>query len=72
MAGRVFSVLLLPTSECNVACDYCFEHKEPPDTLTIDLGSGGGVFAPGAGRATGASPTGKGKRVAGRADRALL
>jgi len=18
-----------PTSECNVACDYCFEHKEP-------------------------------------------
>jgi uncharacterized protein len=29
MAGRVFSVILLPTSECNVACDYCFEHKEP-------------------------------------------
>ena len=29
MSGRVFSVILLPTSECNVACDYCFEHKEP-------------------------------------------
>jgi uncharacterized protein len=27
--GRVFSVILLPTSECNVACEYCFEHKEP-------------------------------------------
>lgn len=29
MSGRVFSVILLPTSGCNVACDYCFEHKEP-------------------------------------------
>ena len=29
MSGRVFSVILLPTAECNVACDYCFEHKEP-------------------------------------------
>jgi uncharacterized protein len=29
VSGRVFSVILLPTSECNVACDYCFEHKEP-------------------------------------------
>src|SRR5271166_3676629 len=29
MNSRVFSVILLPTSECNVACDYCFEHKEP-------------------------------------------
>jgi uncharacterized protein len=29
MNQRVFSVILLPTSECNVACDYCFEHKEP-------------------------------------------
>jgi uncharacterized protein len=29
MGGRVFSVILLPTSECNVACEYCFEHKEP-------------------------------------------
>src|SRR6201986_4876304 len=28
MNGRVFSVILLPTSECNVACDYCFENKE--------------------------------------------
>jgi uncharacterized protein len=29
MSQRNFSVILLPTSECNVACDYCFEHKEP-------------------------------------------
>jgi hypothetical protein len=29
MNRRFFSVILLPTSECNVACDYCFEHKEP-------------------------------------------
>ena len=29
MNSRVFSVILLPTSACNVACDYCFEHKEP-------------------------------------------
>jgi radical SAM protein with 4Fe4S-binding SPASM domain len=29
MSERVFSVILLPTSECNVACEYCFEHKEP-------------------------------------------
>jgi len=29
MSERVFSVILLPTSDCNVACDYCFEHKEP-------------------------------------------
>jgi sulfatase maturation enzyme AslB (radical SAM superfamily) len=29
MNSRVFSVILLPTSECNFACDYCFEHKEP-------------------------------------------
>ena len=29
MSGRIFSVILLPTSECNVACDYCFERKEP-------------------------------------------
>lgn len=28
MSGRVFSVILLPTSACNVACDYCFEQKE--------------------------------------------
>lgn len=27
MNGRVLSVILLPTLECNVACDYCFEHK---------------------------------------------
>lgn len=29
MSGRAFSVILLPTSACNVTCDYCFEHKEP-------------------------------------------
>ena len=29
MSGRIFSVILLPTSECNVACDYCFEQKQP-------------------------------------------
>jgi radical SAM protein with 4Fe4S-binding SPASM domain len=29
MSGRIFSVILLPTSKCNVACDYCFERKEP-------------------------------------------
>ena len=29
MNDRVFSVILLPTAECNVACSYCFEHKEP-------------------------------------------
>jgi len=29
MSCRIFSVILLPTSECNVACDYCFEHKQP-------------------------------------------
>jgi len=29
VGGRVFSVILLPTAECNVACDYCFERKEP-------------------------------------------
>jgi uncharacterized protein len=28
MSGRIFSVIILPTSECNVACDYCFEHKQ--------------------------------------------
>ena len=29
MSDRTFSVILLPTAECNVACDYCFEFKEP-------------------------------------------
>src|SRR5262245_9376212 len=27
--SRTFSVILLPTSDCNVTCDYCFERKEP-------------------------------------------
>jgi len=26
--GKPFSVILLPTSACNVACDYCFEKKD--------------------------------------------
>jgi radical SAM protein with 4Fe4S-binding SPASM domain len=29
MNSRIFSVILLPTSDCNVACEYCFERKEP-------------------------------------------
>src|ERR1700730_6623626 len=29
MSGGVFGVILLRKSECNVACDYCCEHKEP-------------------------------------------
>ena len=29
MNHRSFSVILLPTSQCNVACDYCFEKKDP-------------------------------------------
>jgi uncharacterized protein len=27
VSGRHFSLILLPTNECNVACDYCFEDK---------------------------------------------
>ena len=27
MIGSHFSVILLPTNKCNVACDYCFEDK---------------------------------------------
>ena len=27
MSGRPFSLILLPTLECNVACDYCFKEK---------------------------------------------
>ena len=27
MIGRHFSLILLPTNECNVACDYCFEDR---------------------------------------------
>jgi radical SAM protein with 4Fe4S-binding SPASM domain len=37
MSGRVFSVILLPTAECNVACDYCFEHKEPHRLSSVML-----------------------------------
>src|SRR5215467_5726905 len=27
MIGRHFSLILLPTNKCNVACEYCFEDK---------------------------------------------
>lgn len=27
MIGSHFSVILLPTNKCNVACEYCFEDK---------------------------------------------
>ncbi len=27
MMGRILSVILLPTNDCNVSCDYCFEEK---------------------------------------------
>lgn len=36
MNSRTFSVILLPTAECNVACEYCFEYKEP-HRLSADL-----------------------------------
>ena len=29
MYGSHFSLILLPTNKCNVACEYCFERKEP-------------------------------------------
>ena len=27
MIGSHFSLILLPTNKCNVACEYCFEDK---------------------------------------------
>lgn len=36
MNGPAFSVILLPTMECNVACDYCFERKSRV-RLTLDM-----------------------------------
>ena len=36
MFGRHFSVILLPTNKCNVACDYCFEDKTD-DVMSIEM-----------------------------------
>lgn len=36
MFGRHFSVILLPTNKCNVACDYCFEDKTD-DFMSIGI-----------------------------------
>ena len=36
MNHRSFSVVLLPVAECNAACEYCFERKEP-HRLALDL-----------------------------------
>ena len=27
MIGSHFSLILLPTNQCNVACEFCFENK---------------------------------------------
>jgi radical SAM protein with 4Fe4S-binding SPASM domain len=35
MMGRHFSIILLPTNQCNVNCDYCFENKTR-DRLTLE------------------------------------
>lgn len=35
MIGPHFSVILLPTNQCNVACDYCFE-QHSPHRLTLE------------------------------------
>jgi radical SAM protein with 4Fe4S-binding SPASM domain len=42
MIGRHFSVILLPTNKCNVACEYCFEDKTDDfmshDSLSVVIG----------------------------------
>lgn len=35
MTGHPFSLILLPTLQCNAECDYCFEHKSDA-RLTLD------------------------------------
>src|SRR5258705_9310568 len=35
MYGSHFSLILLPTNKCNVACEYCFEDKTD-DFMTLD------------------------------------
>jgi len=38
MSGQPFSLILLPTIDCNVACDYCFENKQRIRLSQTDLG----------------------------------
>src|SRR5262245_53618038 len=35
MLGNEFSLILLPTNKCNVACEYCFEDKTA-DFVTLE------------------------------------
>jgi radical SAM protein with 4Fe4S-binding SPASM domain len=37
MIGRAFSLILVPTLDCNVACDYCFEEKRPVRLSLADV-----------------------------------
>ena len=37
MSGRPFSLVLLPTLDCNAACDYCFEEKSRAVLAPHDL-----------------------------------
>ena len=37
MSGRPFSLIVVPTLDCNVACDYCFEDKRPVRLSLADV-----------------------------------
>jgi radical SAM protein with 4Fe4S-binding SPASM domain len=37
MSGRPLSLIVVPTLDCNVACDYCFEHKRPVRLSLADV-----------------------------------